>query len=410
MTLRLFLTGMSMGALMTSLCSACGGNTCPEGQTRLDLSIGVSDPATRPLIQSLWVELTIGDQRGRKLFNPGMALQQGRFAVAVEIDTPAASSSQASITVSANDESNGTGAVVAEGTTQMTIVERTCNSGSVDLQAKSASDEGGPPGSGSNPSMPARACPTVADSGTIALYDFEDLGGALINQRSPALNGRLVGSGFTSVPGPTGCGSGLQFPASHSSDSNDSGDSSFAAYGLIPDRSLPGSHGRNAFSLSEGSFDLWIRRPPATTYPSRLTVAARDLASLSTGVALMIACDGTLVARIGRVGGQQFHQCSDAPTTPDTWHHAVVNFGPPGFELVLDDVRQTRTGSVGLAETGCTGLVACGTSTTTGIDVGTSPWVVGVDAAGANPATIAPVEQPFPHGGIDELRISNVRR
>jgi hypothetical protein len=412
MAKRLFLASIRSAALAAAMASACGGDNCPIGQTSLELSIGVADPDVRARVQTLWVELTIGGQRARKLFNPGSKLDQGRFEIDVILDTSIGSNGGLNVMVTAHDNTGGSGKPIAESAADLTISQDTCNRAKLDLEPNDGAlpmDDPPAPAptsptspSPSNPMMspPPRNCSTTADSGTIALFSFEESlsDTFLANQlQSDQIDGRLVGSGFSPVPGPTGCGNAIEFPASAGS----------SAYVLIPDRRR---RGRNVFSLSEGSIDLSVRAPGGAPYSSRLTVAARDTAGLDTGIALMIACDGTLVARIGRIDGTQFHQCSDAPIGADAWHRVAVNFGPPGFELLVDGVRQTRTGSVGLGQSGCTELVACGTSTTTGMDVGTSPWVLGIDAVGADPSTLSPLQQPFLQGAVDEVRISSVRR
>jgi hypothetical protein len=414
-------------------CAACGSRSaCPSGQTSLQLSIGVVDPMLGTQIHSIAVELSIGDQRGRKVFDPGTSLQRGRFDVNVILDTMVDLTAPLMLKVDGTDMPGGAGTVVASASEEMSLAQSACNPASVDLMSGASTNvgntvadggnnnnnnngaindagtvggDGGSPatdgGEGDMNGMMSPGCVPI-DRDTIALYDLEgSFSSGVLADQTGFHNGRLTGSGFTSVAGPAGCGQGLAFPGAGSD---------AIAYGVISDGRSPGSHGRPAFNLGVGSFDLWVNQPSLPPLVSAMGIVSHDVSTAATGIALLLACDGTLVARMTSSGGPAVYQCSNAPIGADTWRHVLVNFGPPGLELIVDGVLQTKTGSVGFEGGGCAQPITCGTSTTAGLTSGESPWVLGADAQHADPESLSGVDSPFLSGEIDELRISRVRR
>lgn len=415
------------GAMFAALWSAIG---CAEGDCALEparVELTVSAPSTLSgRIGSLAVEVMVKSERRWKIYELHGELADGTTSLEVILDGAPALSFELGVWIAAYERAGAEGSVLARGGEVFMAAPNACNRFTVALgdreppiggeldagagletdaeptdlsDAAEPMENGGGKDAGVHEEQDAETAidaeaPIMAecnppDSNDVALYNFDnDVGSSSISDAVGAHRGRLVGTGTSWVPGPPGCGRALGFSSNTGID----------GYGLVPD-SL-------AWDLDEGSVDFWMKlgdQPPRTR---QLGLIARDMDGDGRGrFSVRSACDGTIVAKLEYGQSGVAYQCSNAPVQLDRWSHVEVRFGPSGFELLLDDVRQTRTGTVGLLGIGCAETVFCGTSATAGLIGNIAPWVIGADARDLQLNGMTGLDAPFVDGVIDHLRI-----
>lgn len=432
--MRAAISLLAIGAL-----SGCAEGDCALEPARVELTVG-APTIVGGRIGSLAVEVTVKSERRWKIYELDGQLADGATSLEVILDGAPALPFELGVWIAAYERPGGEGSVLARGGELFTAAPNGCNRFAVELVDRDqpidgeedggvafdagtepaenadrdaatsviedagstidddAAIDGGFPGAPDAAVHPDAEVPIHAecdppDEDDVALYNFDnDVGTSSISDAVGAHRGRLVGMGTSWVPGPPGCGRAIGFSSSSSID----------GYGLVPD-SL-------AWDLDEGSVDFWVKlgdQPPRTR---QLGLVARDMDGDGRGrFSVRSACDGTIVAKLEYGQSGVAYQCSNAPVPLERWSHVEVRFGPPGFELLLDGVRQTRTGTVGLLGAGCTDSVVCGTSVTGGLVGNIAPWVIGADARDLQVNSLTGLDAPFISGAIDHLRIREGR-
>jgi hypothetical protein len=226
------------------------------------------------------------------------------------------------------------------------------------------------------------ACPgdVILDANTVALYDFENVVGTTVPDRTGRHTGELRGAAVLE-PGPAACGSALQIR-------NDS-----YVY-IAPDP---------AWQLSEGSVDFWVKLPnplPGTT----MAIISRD-AHFTTGgdFTVYVAADGTIAARLQR-GQATAVRCSTQPVPPGKWTKVGFNFGPQGTALYVDGAQGAGTKFLDFI------MAPCGTDATGGLTGNDYEFVIGASLDRADAASVEGLTFFLNGGAVDDVRISSVRR
>jgi hypothetical protein len=229
----------------------------------------------------------------------------------------------------------------------------------------------------------AEGCPNdaILDGNTVALYDFEDLPGTTVPDRTGRHDGELRGGAAVREPGPGGCGSALQIRNN--------------LYVYIPPDP--------AWQLMEGSVDFWVKLPqplPGTT----MAIISRD-AHFTTGgdFTVYVAADGTIAARLQR-GQATAVRCSTQPVQPGKWTKVGFNFGPQGTALYVDGVQGAGTKFLDFI------TASCGTDAMGGLTGNDYEFVIGASLDRADAASVDGLTFFLTGGAVDDIRISNVRR
>jgi hypothetical protein len=390
--------------LVLPMLNACSSSKCKTLPASFELDV-TADPAHSSQIQSIVVELVVGQDRWKKSFDTANGFSNGQTSIAVTIEPAPKSAFTAGVTVQAWSSTGGQGAELSVLSKTLSATPDGCNQFAFELPfagadagvdagvsdgapaADSGLDGGVVPDSGSVDSgsadtgtqpdaMPSPCMPASVDPTTIALYAFNgnlsDSSSLHLDAMDP--NGAL---GFINT-GP--CGQALHIPRTGG------------------DWATVGSNA--AFEVTSGAVDFWVQ---FEELPSNRAfgVLSRN-AGGSGDLHLMLACDGTLVAEITGGGGEHFALCSNTAVSANSWHYVGINFGPPGHELWVDGQRASRGGSVGLFDQGCHTNVQCGTAST--LVPSMASWVFGAfDNAGS-------IGDAAKGADLDELRISHARR
>jgi hypothetical protein len=251
------------------------------------------------------------------------------------------------------------------------------------------STEAGSDGSvGSTTTGPMRCLD--ADDDTVAYYPFEqDVATAIVDEAN-GYDGSWLGDAPTPIPGPDGCGQGVQFASGQA--------------GVIPDV--------DAFELDAGAVEFWAWFPSDAS-DSRGILSRDGVGYVDGHLSIYFqpvqlpggeTSDRHVTVRL-QTATDEGARCSSAPMPSDRWIHVGLNFGPPGLELFIDGEAQ---GIDAMAAAG--GMVQpCDASPTNGIAGNDSPWVLGATNHSSDPGTTSRVENWF-EGAIDELRISSAPR
>jgi hypothetical protein len=226
------------------------------------------------------------------------------------------------------------------------------------------------------------ACPgdVALDANTIALYDFEDVVGTTIPDRSGRHAGEARG-GVVLEPGPGACGSALQI---HD-----------GSYVFIPPDP--------AWQIEEGSVEFWVRLP-ATLPNATMAVISRDAHFTTNGdFTVYVASDGTIVARLQRPEATAV-RCSTRPAAPGKWTKVGFNFGPQGTALYVDGEQGMGTKFMDFI------MATCGADAMGGLTGNDYEIVIGASLDRADAASTDQLAFALNGGAVDDVRISNVRR
>jgi hypothetical protein len=227
------------------------------------------------------------------------------------------------------------------------------------------------------------ACPgdVVVDGNTIALYDFENVVGTAVPDRTGRHTGELRGGSAVLEPGPGGCGSGLQIR------------NNLYVY-VAPDA---------AWQLGEGSVDFWVKLPstlPGTT----MAVISRDAHFTTNGdFTVYVTSDGMIVGRLQRPEATAV-RCSTRLAQPGKWTRVGFNFGAQGTALYVDGELGTGTRYLDFI----TG--PCDTDVVGGLTGNDYEFVVGASLDRADDASTSGLTFFLAGGAVDDVRISNIRR
>lgn len=239
------------------------------------------------------------------------------------------------------------------------------------------------------------ACPSV-DGDTVALYPFDGDTDVAITDAAGAHPGRLTGASATRlVPGPAGCGVGLEFPAD---------DMVYVEIDNSPD-----------FDLPVGALDVWVRpAPPEQVRTPYVAIVGRDaIGTQENGHFTLMQWDFGgeyyLVAKIQMLGevGEGLFLCADQPLVPGEWTHVGINLGGPQTQMFINGVLAVNTESH-LNITGQT--FQCNGDNPRGIDGNSNPWGLGVDSGRSSDGALNNLQWPFSGGAIDHVRLSRERR
>jgi hypothetical protein len=229
----------------------------------------------------------------------------------------------------------------------------------------------------------AEACSNdaVLDGNTVALYDFENVVGTAVPDRTGRHNGELRGGAATLEAGPGACGSGLQIRNN--------------LYVYIAQSA--------DWQLTEGSVDLWVKLP-ATLPGTTMAVISRDAFMTTNGdFTIYVASDGTIVGRLQRPQATAV-RCSNRPAQLGKWTRVGFNFGPQGTALYVD-------GELGMGTKFLDFIMApCGTDTMGGLTGNDYEFVIGASLDRADAASTAGLTFFLAGGAVDDVRISNIRR
>jgi len=222
---------------------------------------------------------------------------------------------------------------------------------------------------GAGPDAGPESC-TALDPDTVFLFDFEDLSGAVLRDRTGDHDGTLTPP-VEAVPGPPGCGQAWRAGG--------------LVHGSVPDDP--------AFQLSQGSLDFWVRVDEASS--GRRGILSRDSTGRDDGhFAVLLDSSEEIRVRL-QLEARQVVRCVPFPGV-GVWFHLGINFGPPDLEVLVDGRDVQLPGG------------PCNNPMDTGIAGNTNRWAFGAD----NIQTGAGGEQVGDHfeGALDEIRLSRVRR
>jgi len=229
--------------------------------------------------------------------------------------------------------------------------------------------------------------PTPEPGGSvIAHWNFDDAADpTMFGDAVGGHVGRIQGTPVPRRPtGRDGCGNAMAFEPSAP-----------PVYGIVA--------ASMAFELPSGSVELWVKVPAHEAFG----ILSRDESDADEPghFGILVSDGGHIIARVQGGGGETW-ACAFAPAPIGIWIHVAVSWGPLGFELWIDDIRQMRTGPLTYTD-GSMRSFRCGDAYTGGIDGNGLPFYFGVSSAlnlGTGNLTL-----PFVNGEIDDVILRDER-
>lgn len=251
-----------------------------------------------------------------------------------------------------------------------------------------AQDERCAPVEGCVPAPVGPNCVDDLDADVVALYGFDDVGGATLTDEVGAHPGTIaMPSEARWILGPEGCGPALST-------------SSTAARIELPDDP--------AWDLTEGSVDFHVWHDGRQSHRA---VFSRDASDQERSGHFTVALSNTGVL-IVRTQTTTFNEtrCYGPALAPGEWHHVGINFGG-AVEVWIDGAVSAQRSDHG----GGHANFRCGEGEVSWALAGEdgendNPWLLLADRHLVEEEEPADGILPFEGGGIDRLRISRVRR